>query len=31
VVESSFTPLDLSIRLDRHHYVHDHTRPPEDQ
>jgi predicted dehydrogenase len=30
-VGSSFTPLDLSIPLDRHHYVHDHTRPPEDQ
>jgi len=30
-VESSFTPIDLSIDLDRHHYVHDHTRPPEEQ
>ncbi len=30
-VGSSFAPLDLTIPLDRHHYVHDHTRPPEDQ
>lgn len=30
-VDSSFTPIDLSIDLDRHHYVHDHTRPPEEQ
>jgi predicted dehydrogenase len=30
-VASSFTPMDLSIDLDQHHYVHDHTRPPEEQ